>query len=271
MHRAVVHLAVPPGGDTDPTFLKWGFGILGVFVVLSVLASWETRRQRRKIPLDQLVEELGRKIRTGVPNVRGHVRIDPSEFPGISDADAERIAGEQGFLRQTHGTKGLWLFYREGTRPGSSSEADVLGGPPVEVLRDSEAARRTAAWIRERDGIDVLDGTTVEEAENGMRKARSKADRNFVGAFFCVLAGVPIVSALVGAWVNSGPPGMGGIDDVVFVIVAHTLGVLLPVGSVRMFKKSRRARREGREHYGPVLAAYGEVVAARENERRTGK
>lgn len=134
---AGIRLAAPPVAESDGTHLWWITAGVGALVLLGFLADWDTRRTRRKIPLDQRVAELRREIRTGTPNVRGHIRVDPSRYPGISDGQAEDMAREEGFLRQTHGTKGMWLFYRMGTQPGSASQVDMRGGPPIEEVRQS--------------------------------------------------------------------------------------------------------------------------------------
>ncbi|WP_274563636.1 hypothetical protein [Streptomyces spiramyceticus] len=267
MYLADVLLAAPPVTESDTTVLWWITACVGALMLLGFVADWDTRRTRRKVPLEQLAAELRREIRTGAPNVRGHISVDPSRYPGISGGQAEDMAREEGFLRQTHGTKGKWLFYRVGTQPGSTSEMDMRGGPPTEDVRQSPAAQRAARWVRERDGFDPLDAAVVDEAETGMRKAHASYERCFVGAALCALPGVPITIALTLDWVNSGL-SIGYPGDVSGYVVAHLLAVVFVTSSVFLFKRSFRVRKEGRERYGSVLATYGKVVAAQENERR---
>ena len=112
MYMAGVPLAAPPGGVVSPVALGWiGAGIVAL-VVVNLLIAWGSRRKRRQVPAGQLREELRGEIRGGAPNVRGHIRVNPARYPGISVGEAEVIAGEEGFTRQTHGTKGMWLFLR---------------------------------------------------------------------------------------------------------------------------------------------------------------
>ena len=113
MHMAGVPLAAPPGGVVSPVALGWIGGVLVALVVVNLLIAWGSRRRRRRVPAGQLREELRGEIRGGAPNVRGHIRVNPARYPGISAGEAEAIAGEEGFTRQTHGTKGMWLFLRQ--------------------------------------------------------------------------------------------------------------------------------------------------------------
>lgn len=264
---ADVQLAAPPLAQSDTTVLWWIAAGVGTLVLLSILASWDTRRSRRKVPLDQLKAELRREIRMGIPGARGYLRVTPSRYPGISDGLADDVAREEGFLRQTHGTKGMWLFYRIGTQPGSASHVDMRGGPLIEEVRRSPAAQRTARWVCERDGFDPLEAAVLDEAEQGLRKAHARYERSLVAAVLCVLPGAPITIALLVDWLNGGL-SFAVSGDVSFYVVAHLLAVFLLTLSVFLFKRSFKVSKEGRERYGRVLAAYGEVVAARENELR---
>ncbi|MFF4601957.1 hypothetical protein ACFY12_04245 [Streptomyces sp. NPDC001339] len=231
---------------------------LGLWLLFGAYTAWDTRRQRKKVPLEQRVEELRQELRTGVPNVRGHIRINPSNYPGISTNQAEDMARAEGFLRQAHGAKGQWLFYRTGTRPGSSAEVDMRGGPALDVLRESAAAQRTARWIHERDGFDPLDEATLIAAEKGLRKSRAKSDRVIVGGFLCMLAGLTaegFARIVWGFW----------LPYAVLQVCAVTLLVL----AVLLMMRAPRVRKEGNRLHGPVIAAYREVVISRENERNS--
>ncbi|ARF55621.1 hypothetical protein B1H19_16830 [Streptomyces gilvosporeus] len=134
-------------------------------------------------------------------------------------------------------------------------------------MRESLAAQRAARSIRESAGFDPLDAATVEEAEEGLRKAHTSHERLLVRGALCAVPGVPVVIGLVAAWAN-GSFSVSGPGDVIFIVVAHALGVTLLPGAFLLFKRSFTVRREGRERYGPALAAYGEVVAAWDNEQR---
>jgi hypothetical protein len=112
MHMAGVPLAAPPGGVASPATLGWIGAGVAVLVLVNLLIAFGSRRRRRQVPPGQLREELRGEIRDGAPNVRGHIRVNPARYPGISAGEAETIAGEEGFTRQTHGTKGMWLFLR---------------------------------------------------------------------------------------------------------------------------------------------------------------
>jgi hypothetical protein len=112
MHMAGVPLAAPPGGAVSPVALGGiGAGIVALGLV-NLLIAWSSRRKRRKVPAERLREELRGEIRNGAPSVRGHIRVNPARYPGISVGQAEALAAEEGFTRQTHGTKGMWLFLR---------------------------------------------------------------------------------------------------------------------------------------------------------------
>ncbi|MCB5910171.1 hypothetical protein [Streptomyces pinistramenti] len=200
---AVGGWAAPPGGHADSGFLKWAAAVLGVLLLFGAFASWDTRRQRRNAPSEQRAEELRQELRSGIPNARGHVRIDPAGYPGTSAGQAEDIAREEGFLRQSHGAGGQWLFYRMDTQPGSATDADVRGSPAPEAVRESAAAQRAAHRVRERDGFAPLDEAILASAEKGLQQSRAKSDRAVVGAALAMLAGLrPRVS--------QGSPGGSG-------------------------------------------------------------
>ncbi|MGX1759282.1 hypothetical protein ACWIG5_20585 [Streptomyces lydicus] len=254
---AVEHWAAPPGGHIDPSFLKWAAVGFGVWLLFGAFAYWDKRRTRSKVPLEQRVDELRRELRTGVPNVRGHIRVDPSRYPGTSTGEAEDIAREEGFLRQAHGAKGQWLFYRMGTQPGSSRYVDVRGGPALEVVRESAAAQRTAHWIRERDGFDPLDEDTLKAAEKGLQQSRAKSDRAIVGTALAMLAGALMEVLARFGWGNW---------PLYAVLQVCVVGLL--VLSVLLMRRSRRLRKEGSRLHGPVVAAYREAVLACENEAK---
>jgi hypothetical protein len=112
MQMAAVPLAAPPGGVLSLVTLGWiGVGVAALALV-NLLIAFGLRRRRRQAPPGQLREELREEIRNAAPNVRGHIRVNPARYPGISAGEAEAVAGEEGFTRQTHGTKGMWLFLR---------------------------------------------------------------------------------------------------------------------------------------------------------------
>jgi hypothetical protein len=112
MHMAGVPLAAPPGGVVSPVTLGWIGAGVAALVVVNLLIAWSSRRKRGQVPAERLREELRGEIRGGAPNVRGHIRVNPARYPGISVGEAEAVAAEEGFARQAHGTKGMWLFLR---------------------------------------------------------------------------------------------------------------------------------------------------------------
>ncbi|WP_405412917.1 hypothetical protein [Streptomyces decoyicus] len=249
--------AAPPGGHTDPSFLKWVAVGLGMLSLLGAFASWDTRRQRRNVPSERRVEELRHELRSGTPNIRGHIRIDPSSYPGTSVGQAEDIAREEGFLRQSHGARGQWLFYRMGTQPGSSTDSDVRGGPALEVVRENAAAQRAARWIREREGFDPLDEATLEAAERGLLQSRAKSERAIVGAVLAMMAGLSA-------------EGFAGIAWGFWLPYAalQVCAVALLILSIRLITRSRQLRKEGNRLHGKAVTAYRETVAARENQQK---
>ncbi|KOG54366.1 hypothetical protein ADK76_24065 [Streptomyces griseoflavus] len=260
-------LAAPPGADVGFGFPWWVWLVTGLFAVLALYAAWDTRRQRTKVPRAEQVAELKKELRTGAPNARGHVRVTPGRFPALTTAEAERVANEAGFARQTHGTKGLWLFYREGTRPGSAESADVRGGPRLDELRQSTAARRMAEWSRERDGFDPLDETTLKAAEDGVHKLRAKRDRLVMGAAFALMAGAFTTVAVGAAWLNGTlPHGFTTGSDWSAYVLGHVVaaGGLLLGG--HWIRRGKQAMRESRTRHQPVIAAYRDAVLAREAE-----
>ncbi|MET7689635.1 hypothetical protein ABZT06_16935 [Streptomyces sp. NPDC005483] len=109
---AGVSLAAPPG-VVGPGALGWTGAGVAALVFVNLLIAWGSRRRRGKVPLGRLREELRGELRSGAPNVRGHIRVDPARYPGISVVEAEAIAGQEGLSRQTQGTKGMWLFLRQ--------------------------------------------------------------------------------------------------------------------------------------------------------------
>ncbi|MFF7137476.1 hypothetical protein ACFZBZ_34735 [Streptomyces sp. NPDC008196] len=111
-HLAAVPLAAPPGGVVSPVAVGVIGTALGALVVVNLLIAWGSRRKRRQVPVGQLRDELRGEIRNGAPNARGLIRVNPARYPGISVGEAEAVAAEEGFTRQTHGTKGMWLFLR---------------------------------------------------------------------------------------------------------------------------------------------------------------
>ncbi|WP_157851726.1 hypothetical protein [Streptomyces monomycini] len=243
----------------------WVWLVTALFAVFALYAAWDTRRQRTRIPRAEQVEALRRELRAQAPNGRGHVRVVPGHFPTITAPEAERVAGEEGFARQTHGVKGLWLFYRKGTRPGSTAALDVRGVPGPEEVRRSAAARQVAAWSRERDGFDPLDEATLKTAEDGVRRLRAKRDRLVVGAFFALMVGVFTAIAVGGAWLNGSlPGGFTKGDD----WSAYTLGNVLAAGGLLLgshwIRRGKRAKQESRARHEPVLAAYRDAVLAHE-------
>lgn len=266
-HPCRLPLAAPPGTDVGWGFPWWVWVLAGLYAAFALYAAWDTRRQRAKLPRAGQVAELKKELRTRAPNARGHVRVTPGEFPGLTTADAETVADEVGFARQTHGTKGLWLFYRKGTRPGSTGALDVRGGPRPEELRQSAAARQVAAWSRERDGFDPLDEATLKAAEDGVRRLRAKRDRLVVGATFALMVGAFTAIAVGAAWLNGTlPGGFAKGDDWSAYVLGHVLaagGLLL--GS-HWIRRGRHATRESRARHEPVIAAYRDVVQAREAE-----
>ncbi|UGY93910.1 hypothetical protein [Streptomyces gobiensis] len=268
MVHAVFQVSAPEGTNIGWEDLR-GVGIfLGLVLLLNVWAAWEKFRTRRRIPREQRVIELRSELSTGIPDARGHVRVDPGMYPGISDEQAESIARQKGFLRQTHNTKGKWLFYRMGTQPGSATDTDVRGGPPLEELQSSPAAHRTARWVCENEGFDPLDEATVKNAEEGMRKLRSRSDRAVMGICVSFLAGgfvtIAIISGWVKGWMLAGFVG----DDRPVAVGIHISAVAMLSLSVYFIKRVRKLRKEIRELYAPVIASYREVVLAQENERR---
>lgn len=209
-----------------------------------------------EVPRDGQVAELKKELRTRAPNARGHVRVAPGEFPALTTVEAECVADEVGFARQTHGAEGLWLFYRKGTRPGSTGALDVRGGPRPEELRQSAAARQLAAWPRERDGFGPLDEATLKAAEDGVRRLRAKRDRLVVGATFALMVGAFTAIAVCAAWLNGSlPDGFTKGDDWSAYVLGHVLaagGLLLGRHWIR---RGRHAERESRARHEPVVAA----------------
>lgn len=264
-HPCRLPLAAPPGAETGWGFPWWVWAATGLFAAFALYAAWDTRRQRTRVPRSGQVAELKKELRTRAPNARGHVRVTPGEFPALTTAEAETVANEVGFARQTHGTKGLWLFYRKGTRPGSAEALDVRGGPGPEELRQSAAARQVAAWSRERDGFDPLDEATLKTAEDGVRRLRAKRDRLVVGAVFALMVGVFTTIAVGAAWLNGAlPAGFTEGDDWSAYVLGHVLaagGLLL--GS-HWIRRGKQARRESRARHEPVVSAYRDVVQTRE-------
>lgn len=254
---AVDQWAAPPGGHTDPNFLKWVAVGLGLLLLFGAFASWDTRRQRRNIPSEQRLEELRYELRSGTPTGQGHIRIDPSRYPGTSADQAEDIAREEGFLRQSHGTRGQWLFYRIGTQPGSSTDSDVRGGPALDVVRESAVAQRTARWIREREGFDPLDQSTLAAAEKGLKRSRARRDRAIAGTVLAMMASLAAEGFAGIAWGFWLP-----------YVVLQMCAMALLVLSIWLIMRARRLRKEGNRLHGPVIAAYREAVAARENDQK---
>lgn len=258
MSWADTQLMAPPGGQNSPAFLQWTAVGFGLWLLFAVVATWESRRRKKKLPVEQRVDVLREELRTGTPNARGHIRVDPVGYPGISVSQAEDVAREEGFLRQSQGAKGQWLFYRVGTQPGSSTGIDVRGGPAPEVVRESAAARRVAEEFRTQDGFDPLDETTLATAEKELRTARARSDRATVR---CALALLGWVFAEILARFAWGEWPLYAA----FQICAATL---LIVG-VRMLIRARRLRAEGRRKDGVVLAAYRDTVAAQADEKKS--
>ncbi|UNO39213.1 hypothetical protein [Streptomyces sp. MST-110588] len=198
------------------------------------------------------------------------MRVAPGEYPAITTAEADQLAQELGFARQTHGTGGPWLFYREGTQPGSVMDVDVRGGPDPEELRRSAAAARVADWYREQDGFDPLDEATLKAAESGIRKLRAKRDRLVVGTFFAFLVGAFATVAVGAAWINHELPGGFTGDDWMAYALAHAVVAGCLFLGPYWIKQGKRTRGEIRERHQPVITAYREAVLLREAELRNG-
>lgn len=212
MHPAVAPLAAPPG-YVDPDALWWTGGIMGVLLLINLLIVWDNRRKRRRVPLEQLREELRKALRVGAPNVRGQVRIDPSRYPGIPVGEAEAIADEEGFDRQTHGTKGTWLFVR--------------------------VTPETSAWPA---GMDAQERSFREAARSVGGTSRAERNRYLVRAFLCGLPGVPIGIALALDWLNGGL-SVEYTEDLWFYVVAHLLALGLLTGAFFSFRRYLKAAR----------------------------
>ncbi|MGD6742947.1 hypothetical protein ACOKM3_14000 [Streptomyces sp. BH106] len=203
MHIADSPYAAPSGGDIDPDFLWWVALGVGVLLLLNLLIAVATRLKRKKVPAEQLREELRREIQSGVPNVRGHIRADPSRYPGISAAEAEAIADAEGFVRQTHGAKGRWLFLRRD--------------------RKSEPAADLPSW--ERAPVDDV---------------QARREKLLVRGTLCAVPGVPIAIWLTLTWLSGGP-SVKSSADVCFYVVAHVVGLIFLTGTFVSFKRYFKA------------------------------
>ncbi|OEU91771.1 hypothetical protein DB35_08255 [Streptomyces abyssalis] len=104
-------IAAPPGGE----FADWGWWVIGAFGVLFVLSiffSFLDGWKMRKHTFEEQAEVFLTDLRTGAVTVRGHIRLNPVKYTKLTAKDADRIAEEAGYHRQTFGTKGQWLFFR---------------------------------------------------------------------------------------------------------------------------------------------------------------
>lgn len=113
--EASVGVAAPPRGE----FAGWGWWVLGFFAALTVLSlflSWQEGWQLRKHSYEEQVEVFLEDLRSGSPTRRGHIGLNPLKYTKLTAKDADRIAEEAGYHRQTFGTKGQWLFSRPAPR-----------------------------------------------------------------------------------------------------------------------------------------------------------
>ncbi|SCK35981.1 hypothetical protein [Streptomyces sp. WMMB 322] len=116
--KTAVVIAAPPGGE----FGGWGWWVIGAFGVLFVLSIFFTFLdgwKMRKLSYDEQVEVFLKDLRSGAVTVRGHIGLNPHKYTKLRDKDADRIAEEAGYYRQTFGTKGQWLFFRPDSSDGS--------------------------------------------------------------------------------------------------------------------------------------------------------
>lgn len=108
---AAVVNAAPPGGEFGG-WGWWGIGAILLLWVISLTVTFFEGWQMRKYTFDEQVEVFLKDLRSGAVTPRGHIRLNPHKYTKLRREDADRIAEEAGYCRQTFGTKGQWLFIR---------------------------------------------------------------------------------------------------------------------------------------------------------------
>ena len=108
---AVLVIAAPSGGE----FGDAGWWIVGAVVMLWLISlffmfldGWKMRKHSYEEQVEVFLEDL----RSGAVTRRGHIRLNPLKYTKLRRSDADRIAQEAGYYRQTFGTQGQWLFFR---------------------------------------------------------------------------------------------------------------------------------------------------------------
>ncbi|OEU91767.1 hypothetical protein DB35_08275 [Streptomyces abyssalis] len=79
---------------------------MSLFVMF--LEGWKMRKRT----FEEQVEIFLTDLRSGAVTRRGHIRLNPHKYTKLRREDADRVAEEAGYYRQTFGTKGNWLFLR---------------------------------------------------------------------------------------------------------------------------------------------------------------
>lgn len=113
----VAMIAAPSGGELDTA----GWWIVGAILMLwfvSLFFMFLDGWKMRKHSYEEQVDIFLRDLRSGAVTRRGHIRLNPHKYTKLRREDADRIAEEAGYHRQTFGTKGNWLFFR----PADSDE-----------------------------------------------------------------------------------------------------------------------------------------------------
>ncbi|SCK36009.1 hypothetical protein [Streptomyces sp. WMMB 322] len=98
----------------------WAIGGAGVLVLSSIFVTFFEGWKMRKFSYEEQVEIFLKDLHSGAVTVRGHIRLNPVKYTKLTDKDADRIADEAGYYRQTFGTKGNWLFLRSSADPPDS-------------------------------------------------------------------------------------------------------------------------------------------------------